>query len=341
MEHKKIWTAALAVALTLSMTAPALGAQPDVGGEGETAPAYTVVQRGERFPVQVWGIAAELGEMSLTLERGGGEAAAGQKLVVNVAENTLVLNGGTGEAGTFADLQAGEAVCAWVDPNMTESLPPVSTAQLILYGIPADFSAPTYSEVASVREDGEGLEVYVNGEVVLHLSADTRLLAAPGGEEKTVGMDNIVPGTRLLAWYDAATLSLPAQATPETVMVFPSTYAGWVETAGAEVLVNGAALPLEGASSARVEDGRLMVPVRALAEALGCTVTWEAYTNQVCVSGTDGVLYQFIIGADQAARGAVTVGLVAPARAEDGVTFMALDDLIVLHGLKLAQSWAG
>ena len=35
--------------------------------------------------------------------------------------------------------------------------------------------------------------------------------------------------------------------------------------------------------------------------------------------------------------GDVTVGLVRAAEAVDGVTFLALDDLIVLHGLKLSQ----
>ena len=152
---------------------------------------------------------------------------------------------------------------------------------------------------------------------------------------------DIVPGTRVLAWYSVVTLSLPAQASPEKVMVFPSDYAGWVAADGLTVTVNGQALALEGAAAAKVENGHLMVPVRALAEALGCEVAWEPYTNQVTVT-RDGVeCYHFTIGGDQAAKGDVTVGLVAPANAVDGVTFLALDDLIVLHGLKLSDGWAG
>ena len=108
-----------------------------------------------------------------------------------------------------------------------------------------------------------------------------------------------------------------------------------------KVAVNGEALPLEGASAARVEDGRLMVPVRLLAETLGCEVTWEAYINQVSVSKGGSEIYHFTIGGEQAAKGDVTVGLVSAARADGGVTLMALDDLIVLHGLKLADGWDG
>ena len=224
---------------------------------------------------------------------------------------------------------------------MTDSLPPISTARVILCSIPADFGAPNYAEVETVTQTEDGVDVYMNNDVVLHLTGDTEYLVAPGWEKETVSAADIVPGTRLLSWYSVTTMSLPAQASPSKVMVFPSDYDGWVSTNGLEVTINGETLALEGTSAAKVENGRLMVPVRAVAEALGCEVAWEPYTNQVSVT-SDGVeLYHFAIGADQAVKGDVTVGLVASAEAVDGVTFMALDDLIVLHSLKLSTGWAG
>ena len=48
--------------------------------------------------------------------------------------------------------------------------------------------------------------------------------------------------------------------------------------------VNGESLELSGASAARVENDRLLVPVRKVAEALGYQVSWEPYTNRVTVS---------------------------------------------------------
>lgn len=340
MNHKKLLASALAAALTLSLAVPALAAEPVGADAAAEAPAYELVQRGETFPTRVWGAAVELGDMSLTLENSN-ESDPYQKVVVNVEEDTLILDAVTGEAKTFDDLRTGETVYAWVGPDMTKSLPPISTGRVILCGLPADYAAPTYAEVESVTETESGADVYLNNDVVLHLSADTGYLAAPGWEKETVSAADIVPGTRVLAWYSVVTLSLPAQASPEKVMVFPSDYAGWVAADGLTVTVNGQALALEGAAAAKVENGHLMVPVRALAEALGCEVAWEPYTNQVTIT-RDGVeCYHFTIGGDQAAKGDVTVGLVAPANAVDGVTFLALDDLIVLHGLKLSAGWAG
>ena len=340
MNHKKLLASALAAALTLSLAVPALAAEPVGADAAAEAPAYELVQRGETFPTRVWGAAVELGDMSLTLENSN-ESDPYQKVVVNVEEDTLILDAVTGEAKTFDDLRTGETVYAWVGPDMTKSLPPISTGRVILCGLPADYAAPTYAEVESVTETESGADVCLNNDVVLHLNADTAYLAAPGWEKETVSAADIVPGTRVLAWYSVVTLSLPAQASPSKVMVFPSDYDGWVSTNGLEVTINGETLPLEGASAAKVENGRLMVPVRALAEALGCEVAWEPYTNQVTVT-RDGVeCYHFTIGGDQAAKGDVTVGLVAPANAVDGVTFLALDDLIVLHGLKLSDGWAG
>ena len=340
MNHKKLLASALAAALTLSLAVPALAAEPVGADAAAEAPAYELVQRGETFPTRVWGAAVELGDMSLTLENSN-ESDPYQKVVVNVGEDTLILDAVTGEAKTFDDLRTGETVYAWVGPDMTKSLPPISTGRVFLCGLPADYAAPTYAEVESVTETESGADVCLNNDVVLHLNADTGYLAAPGWEKETVSAADIVPGTRVLAWYSVVTLSLPAQASPEKVMVFPSDYAGWVAADGLTVTVNGQALALEGAAAAKVENGHLMVPVRALAEALGCEVAWEPYTNQVTVT-RDGVeCYHFTIGGDQAAKGDVTVGLVAPANAVDGVTFLALDDLIVLHGLKLSDGWAG
>ena len=96
--------------LTLSLSVPAMAVEPvSIDAAAET-PAYELVQRGENFPVRVWGGAVELGDMSLTLENSN-ESDPYQKIVVNVAEDTVILDAVTGEAKTFADIRAGETVC--------------------------------------------------------------------------------------------------------------------------------------------------------------------------------------------------------------------------------------
>ena len=335
MNYRKMLGAALAAALALTLGVPALAAEGKSVPVTGTDPVYTLIQRGAAFPTRVWGTAVELGDRSLTLENSD-ERAPHQKVVVNVGEETVILDAVSGATRSFDDLRAGETLYAWVGPEMTMSLPPISTARVVLCGIPADFAVPTYAEVETITVTEKGVDAYVSNDVLLHLSADTEYLAAPGGTEKVEAAD-IVPGARLLAWYSVTTMSLPAQASPSKVMVFPSDYTGWVFADGLELAINGESLTLEGPSAAKVEEGRLLVPVRAVAEALGCEITWEPYTSQVTVSRGDTECYHFTIGADQAAMGDVTVGLVRAAEAVDGVTFLALDDLIVLHGLKLSQ----
>lgn len=337
MTSRRLWKTLLTAALSAALLLPAAAAaEAEPETTGAETPAYTLTQRGDTFPIRTWGQVVELGEESLTLENSQ-EDSAYQKVVVNVDEDTLILDAVTGETRTFSDIRQGETLYAWVGPVMTRSIPPITTARLILCGLPEDVGAPIYSEVQSVTQTEDGVDVYVTNEVVLHLNSETELLAAPGAEQ--AALTDIVPGTRLLSWYSITTLSLPAQATPTKVMVFPSAYSGWVSAQGLTVSLNGQALDLTGDQAPRVEDGRLLVPVRAVAEALGCTVSWEPYTNQVVVSREDTELYRFTIGQDQAVMGDVTVGLVAPSKAEEGVTLMALDDLIVLHSLKLETSF--
>lgn len=332
MRPQRLWKMVLTAALGAALLLPAAAAEAANEADGGETPSYTLTQWGNSFPIQTWGQVVELGAESLTLENSQ-EDSSYQKLVINVNEDTLILDAVTGQSRTFSDIQQGETLYAWVGPAMTKSLPPITTARLLLCGLPADAAAPTYAEVQSVIQTEEGVDVCVTDQVVLHLSGETELLAAPGSE--TVSLADIVPGTRLLSWYETVALSFPAQAVPTRVMIFPSAYSGWVSAQGLTVSLNGQDLELTGAQAPRVEEGRLLVPVRPVAEALGCTVTWEPYTSQVVVSQEGAELYRFTIGQDQATMGDVTVGLVAPSRAEEGVTLMTMDDLIVLHSLKL------
>lgn len=343
MRQNQLLKAVLAAALGAALLLPAAGAaELPVSPAGETEkPAYELTQRGTGFPIQVWGKAVELGEQSLTLQNDN-ENDAYPKIIVNVGEDTLILDAADGSSKTFADIQKDETVYAWVGPVMTKSLPPITNAQVILCGIPVDYQAPnipTYAEVQSVTKTETGLDAYMTGDIVLHLGEDVQLLAGPGNTCGTMSLEDICPGVRLLSWYSVVALSMPAQTTPDKVMIFPSAYAGWVTVHGMEVSVNGGALDLSGANAARVEENRLMVPVRKIAEALGCEIAWEPYTNRVTVTKDGAEVYQFALGGTQAVRGDVTIGLLTPAKAIDGVTYMALDDLMVLHELKLEKSW--
>ena len=282
--------------------------------EVPAVPEFTLAQYKQLFPYRVWGTAGEIGENRLTLNKGGEEAG---ELILHISEQTIFLDAVTGEPRTLADIKEGDSLTVWTSPQTMLSLPPQSAAQVILCNIPADYAVPHYAEIQQVLEREEGkVWVLTSDNVVLKLNGETELFAYK--TRNIAGLDDLKPGARILSWYSATTMSLPPQASPDKVMVFPYEYAGWLTASAAdEVSVNGEALPVPG----YVEGETLMLPVRALAEALGCEVLWSAEEpDQVVVNQGGENLYTLTLG-----EGAV---------AEDGVTYLAADELIELHNLK-------
>ena len=209
MRPQRLWKMVLTAALGAALLLPAAAAEAANEANGGETPSYTLTQWGNSFPIQTWGQVVELGAESLTLENSQ-EDSSYQKLVINVNEDTLILDAVTGQSRTFSDIQQGETLYAWVGPAMTKSLPPITTARLLLCGLPADAAAPTYAEVQSVIQTEEGVDVCVTDQVVLHLSGETELLAAPGSE--TVSLADIV-ATVDYTGQDAGPVTVPLTIT--------------------------------------------------------------------------------------------------------------------------------
>ena len=309
----------------------------DPGGEVERPmkPDYEIAQWDAAEPVMVYGRAA-LEEGRVLLENDN-ESSAYQRIFVNLNEDTIILDAVTGETRTADDLKDGETLYAYVGPAMTRSLPPIANGVLVLCNIPADFGAPIYAEVQQVNpgEDGK-VSVLMTGDIILHLDGDTGLTAY--GTKNLPTLADIRPGTRLLSWYSMVMESYPAQAVPSKVMVFPCAYAGYTDMSDSEnITVNGERLD----ASAYVADGVLMVPVRAFAEALGCQVLWDAARPDVVAVTRDGApLYEFTVGGSTATvEGDMVMGLRAASAARGGVTYLAADDLVSFHNLKLVGLW--
>lgn len=168
--------------------------------------------------IQAWGLGRRIGECSIYLERDG-EGVGSRELIVHILEDTAVVDAVTGEMRGYDDLQEGERLYAYVSPLMTRSRPPQASAELVLCNIPDGVAPPTYVQVHSVRQESGGLDVLVSGGVRLHLNQDTELFGWKG--KRGIKWTDIRPERMLLAWYDVVTLSLPAQAAPRKVLVFP------------------------------------------------------------------------------------------------------------------------
>ncbi len=296
--------------------------------------SYEVVRRNDDASVMVWGSVMELGENTIYLENGN-EKDPNNKILVRVSETTAVLDAVTGEIKTFADIRQNENVYAYVSPAMTRSMPPQANAFVVLCNIPADFGVPTYAQVQKVtRQEDGSVDALVSGDVVLHLNDKTELMAY--GTKQVPALADIKPGTMVLSWYRVVAESMPAQAAPTKVLVFPYHYDGYVSAAPGALSVNGTQVALSDKEASFVHEGKLMVPVRKLAEALGCTVLWDAKTpNMVTVEKDGAAVYTVTIGGDtMTVDGDMVFTLATPAQAREQVTFVCMDDLLTAHSVK-------
>ena len=301
-------------------------------------PVYTIAQQHQPDLVRVQGTVSVEGDRILVTN--SNEWAEYPEIVLSLAKDTLILNAVDGSAMAAEDLREGEYVYAYVSPAMTDSLPPITTAAVILAAIPADYAVPAYSIVEQVNV-WEGRTSILMSDDVTYSMSDAELLPGPGFDGDTVTLADITPGCGLLAWYDMLAESFPAQAWPVKVMVIPSPYGAWAELEPGRLAVNGTEVELTEAEQPYVEGETLMVPVRAFAEALGCEVIWNADQPENISVWGEGAEYLLTLGSDRAATGDGGDGtaLTGAVTARNGVSFLPADDLLNLHNVRAEGLW--
>ena len=222
-------------------------------------------------PVAVWGTVTRLEGGGLLVKND----SDGLSEVILHGESILFLDAVSGDPVDIDTLEDGDAIYAWVGPAMTMSLPPQATALLILTNIPADYAVPQFYEIVSVApqampaiEPPPALtytEVTAAGGKVLKITDQATLL--PYLTKNIVRLEDLIPGTRILVWSDS-------DGAPAKVLVFPYEYRGYVNFfEDGTVTLNGAALSQKAKVTA---EGETLLPIRAVAEALGMKVHWDA-----------------------------------------------------------------
>ena len=228
-------------------------------------------------PVAYWGTVTWIDEDSFLLDRGERDDLS-DAVVVHVGDAPC-LDAVTGNTMNVKDLKDGDTAYAWVGPAMMLSMPPQSAASLILGNIPADYAVPQYYEITgSVITDASAVLSVAGSNDTVTVPASAQV--SPYLTRNLVTLADLVPGTRILVWSDA-------QGTPEKVLVFAYGYRGYVAAAeDGTVSVNGAAVAQKAKSTA---DGDTLLPIRAVAEALGMNVRWDAEQGAVVSYGEDMV----------------------------------------------------
>lgn len=163
----------------------------------------------------------------------------------------------------------------------TMSIPPQSFAYAIIGNVTEELGNPVYTEVEDVRNGKDGITIITeNGmkEITVPATADV----APYLTKNIVTIDDITKGSKVLLWYDILTASIPAYGSSDRVVILSQ---GNIPETG--LYVNGVAITLNEDEEPYMDGETQMLPLRTVAETLGCEVTWYDETMSVKVEKGD------------------------------------------------------
>lgn len=275
-----------------------------------------------------------------------------QDIQLNLGADTLIVNNETGAAAALSDIKEGDKIYAYYSKAMTRSLPPQSACELILVGVGENTPASLH-EVGTVSTNEEGMTevLTVDGSMIIRM--DDKTTYAPYKTKNIVTKADLTEGTRFLAWYDIVAMSYPGQAYTQKVVILPAaateetatetqatreTEQTAAETTELTIVAGGKTLEVKG----EMKDGVAVVPVRAAAEALGCTVSYEQKDGKEYVTVENDTRSMTLeIGTDNyvsTTKIEDAVGMTAPAQygvapyIVDGATYAAADLFKALVG---------
>lgn len=220
--NKKLIALALTGALTCGMVLPALAVSP--AAPSDTAASVTATaQEVPALPASVlyYGTVqqivkdenGQITQLWLTSEQYG-------EYVMNLSAETVWIDSGNRTASDPSTLQEGESVYVFHSPIATFSLPPQSPAFAVVRNIPMDISCAQYHEVEEVSlVDGQLTITTDNGGLLLRADQNTPITLY--GSDETVALEDIQPGSHLLAWYGVVAASYPGQASADCLMLLP------------------------------------------------------------------------------------------------------------------------
>lgn len=318
----RIFSLTLCAAVLMSL--PAMAAEKDL----LISPAPAIESLA---PVRAWGKVTKLESGSLLL-RTDDETALHKEIVVHLPEGVPCVDAVTGLPMDMSKVKDGDTLYAWVGNAMTMSLPPQTSALIVVGNIPADYKVPEFYKVIGTDQtvmpaiypapERTEVNLPVAGGETLTIPVSAQF--TPWLTRQMVTVDNLVPGSQILVWKDK-------DGKVEKVLLLPYAYRGYYTMNDkGEVTVNGEKLSVK----AKLSDPN-MLPLRAVAEAVNYDVTWVGGQGATVKEG-DKVIFSVLPGAGTAKRPNVEDGdweLLTPCVTEMGVTYLAASDLSLLLDL--------
>lgn len=189
--------AGAALAQSPVVTAGASQTAAESYGPGSDAQEHTEMDAG----IRVWGPVLEVLEDGLVIDNQSGVSSPGEMVLHISQEESRVLDAVNGLPVSLSELQAGEVVYANIGMAMTLSLPPQTSAKMVICQIPEDFKAPEYIQVQSMQwnEDTSWTLTAVNG-TEYHVPADCPV--SPYLTRNIVTLQDVTEFRTLLIWSD-------------------------------------------------------------------------------------------------------------------------------------------
>lgn len=222
----------------------------------------------------------------------------------NIGEETVIVKA-DGTPALLADCVKGASVRVYHNMAATFSLPPQSFAKVVMIADSEEAVLPMYAVVGSIVETDDDYSIATeDGNFIFNFAKDVAVL--PYRTRNIVTMSDVKEGSEILVWAEVMTMSIPALANPTQIMLLPQAVEAEATVADVTaVAVNGEALDV----AVEFVEENLMLPIRAISEKLGYTVTWNGEERSVLVAkGDQSVKVVLVQAARTAEQGATLIG---------------------------------
>lgn len=226
-------------------------------------------------PTKLWGQLTWEDDDTFLLEN---QATESSYIIHTDASQTLFIDAVTGAGLDATTLQNGDTVYVYAGPAMTMSLPPQTSAVMVIGNIPAGFGVPSYYLVdGAISSDDETISIPV-GEETLEIPTTVTLETVDG---TAVQSADITTDTGILVWYDMTgnihRVMVMADVAPSSQLLIGDDLSVTLEDVALAV-------------PAKMVDDTLYLPLRAIGEAMGYTVYWDSELG-ACVTQDEAMIY--------------------------------------------------
>lgn len=197
---------------------------------------------------------------------------------LNISDETIFIDSETMYSISQKDIKAGDKIQVEHSQTMTNSLPPQTAAYVITVNSDKG-GCVNYVNVDDVKTEDDGTVVVTDNvnNMVLRISKDARTL--PYRTKNIVKLADIQKGSKILAWFDIVTMSIPSQASSDKVVILESGN----ETVSDKLTIEVDGTVIETPDAPYYDEETLMVPLRKISETLGYTVGWDAQTGAITI----------------------------------------------------------